>query len=320
MLANISESRRVALLTEERPAIIPMVVDTDTFNEVDDQFALSFALLSPRTHVEAVYAAPFFNALSDGPEDGMEKSYEEIFRLLDRLPQVEKPPVFKGSRRYMTADDDIVDSPAARDLVERARAHSPEDPLYVVTLGCPANVASAILMAPDILDRIVVVWLGGQPLSWYTAHEFNLQQDLHAARVLFDSGVALVLIPTETVTDHLTVTVPELDYFLQPSTPIGEYLAGVVRGYHDHFNGGEVWSKVIWDIVAVAWCLAPQDVPSRLVPSPRLQDDITYSLDFRRHLIREVYAVRRDNIFREVYRLLGSPRIAPEEQSTNWIG
>jgi hypothetical protein len=39
---------------------VRMVLDTDTYNEVDDQFALSYALMSPeKLDVEAVYAAPF---------------------------------------------------------------------------------------------------------------------------------------------------------------------------------------------------------------------------------------------------------------------
>ena len=56
-----------------------MVLDTDTYNEIDDQFALVYALLSPeRLNVEAIYAAPFHNKRSQGPEDGMHRSYDEI--------------------------------------------------------------------------------------------------------------------------------------------------------------------------------------------------------------------------------------------------
>ena len=43
--------------TEE---IVDIVIDTDAYNEVDDQFAIAWALRSTeRIHVEAVYAAPF---------------------------------------------------------------------------------------------------------------------------------------------------------------------------------------------------------------------------------------------------------------------
>jgi len=55
--------------------VVDMVLDTDTYNEVDDQFALCYALCSPeRINMLAVYAAPFHNDRSTGPEDGMVKS------------------------------------------------------------------------------------------------------------------------------------------------------------------------------------------------------------------------------------------------------
>ena len=65
-------------------------------------------------------------------------------------------------------------------------------PLYVLALGCPVNVASALLIEPQIAEKIVVVWLGGTTQEWPSAKEFNLQQDLHASRVLFDSGVPIL--------------------------------------------------------------------------------------------------------------------------------
>ena len=47
---------------------VDMVLDTDTYNEVDDQFALMYSLTSPdRVHLQAVYAAPFFNNRSVSP-------------------------------------------------------------------------------------------------------------------------------------------------------------------------------------------------------------------------------------------------------------
>ena len=58
---------------------IRMVLDTDTYNEVDDQFALAYAVRSEeKISLEAVYAAPFHNDRSSGPRDGMESSYNEI--------------------------------------------------------------------------------------------------------------------------------------------------------------------------------------------------------------------------------------------------
>ena len=84
-ISSLTPARRLALL--DPPAgKVRMVLDTDTYNEIDDQFALVYALLSPeRVAVEAIYAAPFHNSRSSGPADGMRKSYEEIVRVLARL-------------------------------------------------------------------------------------------------------------------------------------------------------------------------------------------------------------------------------------------
>jgi hypothetical protein len=79
---------------------VDMVLDTDAYNEIDDQFAISYALKSPeKLNLVALYAAPFHNARSTGPLDGMQKSYEEILKLL-RLAKEERP-VFMGSGEYL---------------------------------------------------------------------------------------------------------------------------------------------------------------------------------------------------------------------------
>ena len=66
--------------------MIDAVLDTDTFNEIDDQFALSYLIrATERIRVRGLYAAPFFNEKSVSPKDGMEKSYDEILTLLTLL-------------------------------------------------------------------------------------------------------------------------------------------------------------------------------------------------------------------------------------------
>lgn len=276
---------------------VRVVVDTDTFNEIDDQFAVVYALLSPeRIRVEALHAAPFHNDRSTGPQDGMLRSYDELRRLLDRLPQAAATPVHHGARAWLPAADRPVPSPAAADLVERAGA-APE-PLFVVALGAPTNVASALLMEPGIAQRVVVVWLGGNPGYWHRAVEFNVEQDRHAAHVLLDSGVPLVHIPCRNVTEHLRTTQAEVDRFVRGCAPIGDYLADLYAGHFaDHFAR----SKVLWDVGAVAWLVNPDWVPTAVVHSPLLTSEGTWSHDPRRHLIREALWADRDAIFGDLF-------------------
>ena len=81
-----------------------------------------------------------------------------------------------------------------------------DDPLYVVAIGAITNVASAMLIEPEIIRRIVVVWLGGNPVHVPDTREFNLMQDPRASQLMFDSGVPLIQIPCLGVASHLLTT------------------------------------------------------------------------------------------------------------------
>jgi purine nucleosidase len=278
-----------------------MVLDTDTYNEVDDQFAVAYALRSPeRLRVEALYAAPFHNARSGGPADGMEKSYEEILRLLARLGIAAGGLVHRGSTGYLPDREHPVRSAAAQDLADRAMAIPEEgEPLYVVAIGAITNVASAILLAPEIIRRIVVVWLGGNPVHYAQTREFNLMQDIPASRLVFDCGVPLVHIPCLGVASHLLTSVPELECHLAGKNALCDYLVETVKGYNpEHF----AWAKEIWDISTIGYLVNPGWVPTCLDHSPILTDQLTWSVDRSRHMIRSAYYLRRNPIFADMFR------------------
>ncbi|WP_241684838.1 nucleoside hydrolase [Cyclobacterium xiamenense] len=278
---------------------VQVVIDTDTYNEIDDQFAVVYALLSPEhLDVRAIYAAPYLNNRSESPKDGMEKSLEEIERLLDKLDRTQDGFVYSGSENFLASLDKPLESPAASDLIQRAR--NSDGPLYVLTLGAPTNVASAILLAPDILHKIVVVWLGGKGLNWRTATEFNLMQDPIASQVLFDSGVPLIQLPTQPVTSHLLTTVAEMETYLQGRGEIGDYLVEIFKDYHKGDPFG--WSKVIWDISAIAYVINPDWFTTEIRSSPLLTDQLTYSIDNTRHLYRVATYLNRDKIFGDLFR------------------
>lgn len=308
LFAGTAFSQQYAKLTDEfrLQRLMPVdgkiraVIDTDTYNEIDDQFAVVYALLSPENmDVEAIYAAPYLNNRSTSPANGMEKSYEEIVRLLEKMGrEIPDNFVFRGSDRFMADKKNPVDSPAARDLIRRAK--SSEEPLYVLTLGAPTNVASAILMAPEIAEKIIVVWLGGKGLNWRTASEFNLMQDPHSSQVLFDSGVPLIQIPTEPVTSHLLTTQAEVEFYLKGQGEIGDYLVEIFNDYNS--ANTFAWSKIIWDISAVAYVINPRWFSTELRSSPILTDQLTYSVDHNRHMFRTATYLRRDGIFGDMFK------------------
>lgn len=294
---QIPESLRLERL-QPPTGKVKVVLDTDTYNEIDDQYAVVYALLSPeQIEVEALYAAPFFNHRSTSPADGMEKSYEEILRLLSRLDVDPEGFVFRGSTGKLTDYDTPYRSAAALNLVERAMQDR-EELLVVVAIGALTNIASAILIEPQMIDRTVVVWLGGNAFHWPHNREFNLSQDILAARLLFDCGIPLVQVPCYGVTTHLRTTVPEIDRYVAGRGAIGDYLAETFKGYkNNHF----AWSKEIWDVAAIAYLINHEWVPTDFVHSPIVTDQNTWSFDYSRHFIRYARYIHRDAIFRDMF-------------------
>jgi purine nucleosidase len=306
---------------------VRVLIDTDAANEIDDQFALAWALLSPdQLDVVAVYAEPFSfahraHALPHAPADaapfnppgvGMERSYEEILNVYDKLRLPSAGKVFRGSARYLPGRTTPVHSEAVDHLIATARAHEGDQPLYVVALGCVTNIASALLIAPDIIDQIVVVWTSAYPShAPQHNHSFNLEQDLFASQYLFDCGVPHVYLPGYHVGAQLRLSLPEMERFVQGTGPIGDYL-------HQLYTHNPLWpifgtdpakalagaySWVIWDVINIAWLLNPAWVPSSLVRTPILGDDGYWQVarEADRHLMREAYAVERDAIFGDFF-------------------
>ena len=297
----LTPEQRLAMLdTPNWP--IDVVIDSDTFNEIDDQFAISYALhCQDKLNVKAIYAAPFLNQNSVSPADGMEKSYQEIHRLLALMG--EERPVMRGSTAYLPDEKTFVPSEAAEDLCRRAMDYSPEKPLYVVGLAAITNIASALLMKPEIADRIVVVWLGGHAFEWEDNFEFNLRQDIAAGRVLYQSGVPLMIVPAQQVVSFLTTTGPELRYWLAGKKPLCEYLLHNTVDMMDAKNPGRAWSRVIWDIAGIACLIGEprQLMRSRLMPTPLPGYDHRWQFREDTSMCRYVYYVARDAIFTDLF-------------------
>ncbi|MCL2662881.1 MAG: nucleoside hydrolase [Oscillospiraceae bacterium] len=291
---------------EKPKGTVDVVIDTDTFNEIDDQYALAYLIKKEKKlNLKAIYAAPFFNEKSTGPGDGMEKSFNEINKVLSLMGRDDlKTIVFKGSDRYLPSETEPVISDAAKHLAELASAYSSEKQLYVIVIGAITSIASALLIEPDIKDKIVVIWLGGNAHDWHTNAEFNLSQDVAAARVVFGCGVPLVQLPCMGVVSAFTTGGPELEYWLRGKNDLCNYLldSTVKQALED--GGLPTWTRVIWDVTAVAWLLDGEFMLDRLEPSPIPEYDHHYAFNKTRHPIRYVYHINRDALFEDLFRTL----------------
>lgn len=280
---------------------VDVVLDTDAFNEIDDQYAISYLLRSDdKLNTVALYAAPFYgNGKSTSPKDGMEKSYDEILKIIslngrDDLTKV----VYKGSEDFLIDIDTPVISDAANDLIDRAMNYSEEDPLYVVCIGAITNIASALIMKPEIAERIVVVWLGGNALHMTGKKEFNLNQDTLAGKIIFCSEVPLVQLPCHGVTESLTISEPEINYWLMGKSELTTYLGEKTISEANAYAKGMPWTRKLWDVAPIAWLLNDNDrfMTSTIIQAPIPEENYLYSINPKGKLMRYVNYVGRDDV------------------------
>ena len=287
-----------------------VVLDTDTYNEVDDQFALAYLLAAPeKLNTLAIMAAPFLNSRSKDAADGMEKSYQEILKLLRLMDrEADAGKVYRGSERFLPDEKTPVDSPAARRIAELAMEHSAGNPLYVTAIGAITNVASALLLQPEIAGRMAVIWLGGHALHYKHTREFNMKQDIAAARVVFKSGVPLVMLPCKGVVDVFTLSRADLEKWFIGTNSLCDYLAKNAIEEAESYAAGKPWTRVIWDVTAVGWLLddGGKFMQDRLMPRPVPEYDGLWGTDIFAPLCRYVYHVERDALAADlVARLTG---------------
>ena len=296
----MTEEQRIKNLSVPQGKI-DVVLDTDAYNEIDDQFAIAYLLASKeKLNTKAIYAAPFFNSRSKGPKDGMEKSYDEILKLLCLLKADIK--VLKGAGAYLENESVPIISAAARDLAQRAKQYSPEHPLYVVAIGAITNIASAILLEPQVAENTVVVWLGGHALHYHDTKEFNMKQDVAAARVVMQSGVPFVQLPCNGVVSEFRVSGPELEYWFVGKNEVSDYLSRNTIKEAESYAKGKPWSRCIWDATAVAWLLNDSDrfMRSRITDTRLPMYDHHYGDERTGYSMRYVYHIKRDTLLEDM--------------------
>jgi inosine-uridine nucleoside N-ribohydrolase len=288
---------------------VDVILDTDAFNEIDDQFAIGYMMKKPeRFNVKAICAAPFTNEKASTPAEGMEKSYDEILKLLSLMGMDDKKDmVYKGSESYLPDEQTPVESPAAAFMADLADSYSPENPLYIIAIGAITNVASAILKNPKMCDNCVLVWLGGHATHMpFAVGEFNMHQDIAGARIVFGCQIPLVQLPCNGVVDQFATTGPELRYWLSGKNALCDYLCENTVKEAESYAAGKPWSRPIWDVCAVAWIVNDgwQFMREKLIPAPIPEYDGYYAYDDHRHFIKYIYKINRDRLFEELFSVL----------------
>ena len=278
-----------------------VILDTDTYNEIDDQYALTYCYLADSIDLLAVTAAPFHNEKSTGFEDGMVKSYNEIRRVLDMIDPDYTTPVYEGSRTTIEVSGGPVDSPAAHAIIDIVK--NSDEIVYVLAIGAISNVASALMMDPSIKENMAVIWLGGNQLDSDNLGEFNLVQDFTGGQILLNSGVPLLLCPAWFVTCVLTTNI-ELTRDLMGHSKVCDYLAGITEQTWRAAGENPGWVRTIWDIGAPAIIDNPDCAEIEIVPTPIFTDQRVYAFDSTRHKMLYLRSIDREKVYDSTWKIL----------------
>ncbi len=254
-----------------------LIIDTDAKNEADDQYAIVHALLSPTLDIRGLIAAHFGTRRS---ERSMLDSRDEIDLLLGLMGRTDVT-VANGSATAIPDEHSPADSDGAQLIVAESRLATAEEPLYVAFLGPLTDMASAILLDPDLVRRpVTVIWIGGPGYDGILhdgrSPEFNLSNDIAAANVVFDSGIALWQVPSN-VYSQVNVGYAELDARVAPCGPLGAYLVRQLKEWNDTYHPDAIESRSLGDSPAIGLALYPRGGTFRMRPSSRFTPQGEYA-------------------------------------------
>ncbi|MBQ6788906.1 MAG: nucleoside hydrolase [Clostridia bacterium] len=291
-----------------------VIFDADSGNEMDDQYALAYAVASETMDVLAVNATLFLNtALVPTFEEGMMEGYRENKRILDAIGHNDIPQ-FKGCAEPITKSPGYspVASEASDNIIKTANASS--EIIYVVATGALTNVASAILKDPTITGKICVVWMGGGGQGTGDGGGFNSGQDYKAAQFVLNSGVPFVMLPGAGPKGGGTDALKGDKALLAEAFPGDDTLSTLFRETlprecdPEHFDadtnytGEGKWWHIFWDLAAVALFECNDGMDLEIITAPRIRNDMSMAEnEAGRHKIICMNSLDVDAVFDQAF-------------------
>ncbi len=250
----------------------PVVIDSDMIS--DDWMATLLVLNDPSFEVEAITVA------GTGFAD-CEAGVRAALGLL-ALTGYGDVPVSCGAESPLAGDNappaewmttieavETLGLPEGGEPVEQdavalftsAIQDSPE-PVTVLALGPLTNVAAAIEATPELVENIGMIYVMGGAVDVEgsgiseenTFAEWNIYSDPHAARIVFESGAPITLVPLD-ATNEVPVTPAFVERLeAEKATPAAEFVATLLANNAESIASGDYF---FWDPLAAAVMIDP---------------------------------------------------------------
>jgi len=278
--------------SEDSP--MSMIIDADTANEIDDLYAITRALLEPEFKILGLSSAQWHHHLS--PENTVwesQKLNEDILRLMNRqdIPRPMGADMIVGKP---WGGKEPSNSPAAQFMMRKALETKTGEKLIIVSLGALTNVASAILLAPEIIPRIVCYCLSGKYFperKVWDKDEFNARRDLNALNVAFNTeGLDLHVMPVNILYDFRFRQDEVINKFTGKGG-IWDYLAA---RWLSHAPQNKEW--IMWDLALIEALAHPEWVEEEEVYTPPENEQ---------RLIHVYTGINREALLRDWWEVVG---------------
>ena len=227
-------------------------IDTDTAS--DDAVAILMALRTADVNVVGISVVAGNVPVEKGAKNArytVELCGKETPVYLGAARPLMREPVWAyffhgddgmGNMNYPEPPLPVAQGNAITAFIEAVRAH-PGD-ITLITLGPLTNIALAVRIAPDIVEKITMCYtMGGAAATLGNvtpAAEFNIYVDPEAARVVFNSGIPLLMVGWEHCRGQANLSEKEMAQVRAFHTPYADFAldcnAHAIRTNKDWLN------------------------------------------------------------------------------------
>lgn len=234
---------------------IPILIDTDLGDDVDDTAALIMAINSPELEIVGITTVYH-------DTEKRAQMVKEILRLYGR----EDIPVYAGRGNGILEKGQEQIAPLQYDAYEHAQGESPskrmsalqfileqvqsEPDLIILEMGMMTNLALAFLIDSETMRNSKIIGMGG--LFDAPVPEWNIKCDPAGAKIVMDQAMNLTMFGLE-VTKYLLMQDQEfLDLCPKENTAMQHFLVGVKT-----FREKTGFPITLHDVVLVAYLIRP---------------------------------------------------------------
>ena len=254
---------------------IPVIIDTDP--GVDDCIALLLALSSEKLDVKAITTLGGNVALKYTSRNALnlcnylgcnikvaKGADKPLFRELKTAEHVHGMDGL-GYAKFEESPYFLYEKNAVETIYEEAIKN--EGNPNLIAIGPLTNVASLLIVRPDVKDKIKRITIMGGAISGGNVTpeaEFNIYADPEAAKIVFESGIPITMVGLD-ATEKTFVYKEEIEKILSRKTKISEQAENLFQSSLNVAKKFGNKGAVIHDALAIASVIEPDIIESEYI-------------------------------------------------------